>query len=342
MQSKHTERYFFFGLLLVTFVFTFFIFRPFWVVIVLGGCFAVVLQPVYRFFKKMKFPSWLASFLTVVLFTVLVCGPLFGLGAIIFNQSQDLYGNIVQNGSIPSIDSLNGSIQKILPAGITFDLNQKANDLVYTLYGNLGNIFSATLLTILSFLLTLLAIFYILRDGAEWKKTLIALSPLSDKDNLKIINRLAKAIRGVLLGYLMVAVLQGVFMGAGLTIFGVPDPALWGVAGAIGAIIPPLGTSIVAIPAVIYLFATGHLAAAIGLSVWCFITVGGIYNFLNPYIVGNRINLPPFLILFSVLGGAFLLGPIGILVGPLSVSLLHILVSIYHDEFQKNPNPDAA
>ena len=142
------------------------------------------------------------------------------------------------------------------------------------------------------------------------------------------------AINGVIKGYLLVAVIQGSLMGIGLAIFGVPSPALWGVIAAIGALTPTLGTSIVSIPAVIFLFVSGHTGEAIGLTVWSLALVGMIDNFLNPYIVGNKIKIPPFLILFSVLGGLSLLGPVGILIGPLAVSLLYTLISIYRSEFQ--------
>jgi predicted PurR-regulated permease PerM len=60
-----------------------------------------------------------------------------------------------------------------------------------------------------------------------------------------------------------------------------------------------------------------------------------IDNFLSPIIVGKKIKIPPLLILFSVLGGIVLLGPIGVLIGPLVVSLLDTLISIYRDEFNQ-------
>jgi predicted PurR-regulated permease PerM len=57
-------------------------------------------------------------------------------------------------------------------------------------------------------------------------------------------------------------------------------------------------------------------------------------NILTPYIIGQKLNIPPFLILFSVLGGISLLGPVGFLIGPIVVSLLYTLVDIYRSEFQ--------
>jgi predicted PurR-regulated permease PerM len=99
--------------------------------------------------------------------------------------------------------------------------------------------------------------------------------------------------------------------------------------------VPSVGTGLVAIPAILYLFAIGHAGAAIGLAIWSALLVGTIDNLLNPIVVGKNINVPPLLILFSVLGGISLLGPVGILIGPLTVSLLYALVSLYrHREIQ--------
>lgn len=331
------ERYFFFGLLLATLIFTFFIFQPFWIVLVVGASFAIVLRPVFEWFKaKLRFPAWLASLCTVLFFTILICGPLLGIGAIIFNQSQELYQSILGGEGIPSLASVDQSIQKFLPDGIDFDLDERLNEMIYSLSNNIGKIFGATLNTILSFVLMLLAIFYFLKDGSEWKKSLITLSPLADSDDVKIINKLSLAVNGVIKGYILIAIIQGTLMGMGLAIFSVPNPALWGVVAAIGSLIPTIGTALVSIPAAIFLFATGQTGAAIGFTIWAFAIVSTVDNLLNPYIVGNKINIPPFLILFSVLGGVALLGAVGILIGPIAVSLLYTLVSIYRQEFQQN------
>ena len=160
---------------------------------------------------------------------------------------------------------------------------------------------------------------------------MLQLSPLSGVDDEKILGRLTKTINGVIKGYLLIALIQGILMGIGLTIFHVPDGALWGVVAGITSIIPPLGTAVVSVPAVIFLFVTGHIGAAIGLLIWAILIVGTGDNVLNPYIVGHRIDIPPFLILFSVLGGIALLGPVGILIGPLTISLLYALTEIYQN-----------
>ena len=337
MQTKIIERYFFFGLLLTTFIFTFFIFRPFWVVLVLGLCFSIVLYPIYEWLTKRHLPNWLASLLTVIFFVIVVCGPLFGIGVLVFNQSQDVYHIVTDNGNTrPFLSAVETKINNILPNGMTFDINQKATEVVSYLSKNIASIFTTTVSAFFSFVLILLIIFYFLKDGAQWRKAIIVLSPLGDEDDERIISRLAQSVNGVIKGSLFIAIIQGTLLGIGLWFFGISHPALWGVVAAITSLIPTLGTSLVSVPSIIFLFVTGQTASAIGLLIWAGLMVGMIDNFLGPLIVSKKINISSLLILFSVLGGISLLGPVGVLVGPLTVSLLYTLISIYRNEFKKN------
>jgi predicted PurR-regulated permease PerM len=336
MQPKIIEKYFFFGILFATLVFAFFIFRPFWIVLVLGASFSIVLYPVYIWLKKRVLRDWLAALITLFFFIVVLCIPLFGIGSIVFNQSQNLYSSIVNNhgNAGPLINSIGNKINKILPRGVSFDMNEKVSSFISFLKDNIANIFSATIAVLFSFILLLLTIFYFLKDGENWKKTLVELSPISDGNDKKILDKLSQTINAVLKGYLLIFFIQGTLMGIGLAIFHVPNPAIWGVVAGIASIIPPMGTAVVSVPAVIFLFATGNTGLAIGLLIWAVLIVGMGDNLLNPYIVGHKINIPPFLILFSVLGGISLLGPVGILIGPLTVSLLYTLTEIYQSEFK--------
>lgn len=341
MQTKIIERYFFFGLLLATFVSTFFIFRPFWIVLVLSIAFSIVLYPIYEWFKRRGLPSLLSSLLTIFLFAIILLGPISGIGVLVFNQSQDVYEEVVNGENVGSfIDSIDNTINKILPTDITFDLKEKAADLVLYISNNIAKIFSTTLSAFFSLILIFLSIFYFLKDGAKWRQALIELSPLSDKDDRKIIMRLERAVNGVLKGYLLIAIIQGVLMGVGFWIFGIPNGALWGVVAAIASLVPMIGTAFISVPAIIFLFATGQDVMALGFLIWSLVIVGTVDNFLNPLIVGSKINIPPLFILFSVLGGIVVLGPIGVLIGPLAVSLLYTLLSIYKKEFEQDPiNP---
>jgi predicted PurR-regulated permease PerM len=338
MQTKIIEKYFFFGLLIATFIFTFFIFQPFWIIIVLGISFAIVLYPIYEWLCRRGLPATLSSLMVVALFTILVCGPLLGIGALVFKQSQSVYQKVLNSNlnASPVLDKVNYKVNSVLPEGVSFDMNQKATEFVSYVSSHITTIFSSTISAFFSFILMLLIIFYLLKDGARWRESIISLSPLTKDDDEKIISRLTLAVNGVVKGSLLIALAQGVLLGFGFWIFNVPNGALWGVVAAVLSFIPTFGTSLVSIPAIIFLFVTGNTTSAVGLLVWAVVIVGLVDNLLGPLVVGRKMNIPSILIMFSVLGGIALLGPVGILVGPLVVSLLYSLISIYKNEFNKN------
>lgn len=336
METKIIERYFFFGLLLATLIFTFLIFRPFWIVLVLGVSFSIVLYPIHEWLLKRKLPSWLSALITLILFIVILCGPLLSIGTVVFKQSQNLYHAVTDNGDTRTfMGTIEKKVNQVLPTGITFDIDEKTKDFISYVSKNISSVFTATISAFFSFVLMLLIIFYVLKDGAKWKRAIVVLSPLGDKDDEKIIHRLAQAVNGVIKGSLFIALIQGLLMGLGLWMFGITNAALWGVVAAITSLIPTLGTSLVSLPAILFLFATGHTTSAIGLLIWSAVMVGTIDNLLGPFVVGKKMNIPSLFILFSVLGGISLLGPVGVLVGPLTISFLYTLISIYRNEFRQ-------
>lgn len=335
MQTKIIERYFFFGLLLITFWLSFLIFKPFLPIIIISASFSVILYPIYKKLVGWKINSGISALMTVLFFIIMICGPVLGIGVLVFNQSQDLYQSIASSGDINTYFlNFENNVKNYLPDGVELNLLSKVGELISFASKNISVIFTSTLTTLFSFFLVSISLFYFLKDGKTWRKAIIDLSPLKNEDDEKILNKLSVAIQGIINGHLLIAVIQGLLMGFGLHVAGVPNSALWGVFAGIGSLIPTVGTAIVSLPAVIFLFATGNNIGGIGMSIWAFMIVGWVDNLLNPMIIGSKIKMPQILVLFSALGGLLLLGPLGFLLGPLVISLLYALVSIYNHEFK--------
>jgi predicted PurR-regulated permease PerM len=124
-------------------------------------------------------------------------------------------------------------------------------------------------------------------------------------------------------------VIQGVLTTIGFYLFGIQHAVLWGSIAAVAALVPGFGTSIVVVPGIIFLFLSGSTNPAIGLTIWSVVIIGLVDNFLMPTFVGKKFQAHPMLILFGVLGGIFLFGPIGVFMGPLVIALLLALIDIY-------------
>lgn len=335
MQTTLGERYFIYILLAAVSVLTLAIFWPFLTVVILAVAFSVILSPFYEWIKKhiTKNISWLASILTIFLFFMVLCIPFFFIGKAVFSQIQDAYTYIVSSGSTSHfIQKIDLSINKIIPEGFTFDTYGKITEIALNLSNNITSFFASTFKTIFLFILMILSIFYLLKDGEHWKKNLLLLLPLSEENSHQIIETMKAAINRIFKGSFFIAIVQGLIMGIGLTIFGVPNAAIWGVVAGISSFIPTIGTSIVSVPAILYLFFTVGTLPAIGMAIWAMAMVGAIDDILSPYVISRNTNVSSLFILFSILGGISLMGPVGIFIGPLVISLLYSLVSIYKKE----------
>lgn len=334
MQTTSTEKYFLFVLLMITIIVTVLIFYPFLTMIILAAAFAVVLMPVYNWIKRHLWNiGWLSSIITVIIFVVCLCTPLFFIGKSVFFQTQNLYFNII-NAENPGhfVESINTSVNKILPPGFNFDVHAQISQLISSLSDNLAQFFSSTLNSIAMFALMVFSLFYLLKDGENWKKGFVNIFPLKNNDTDEILLNLKKSINRIFKGSFIIAIAQGILAWIGFTVFGVPNAIIWAVVAAIASFIPTIGTAIVTIPAMLFLFFTGMKLQALGLLIWAIVLVGTIDNVLSPYIISRDTEIPSLFILFAILGAIALMGPLGILIGPLVLSLLYSLISIYKKE----------
>lgn len=335
MKTAKNERHFLFVLLIATFVFALAIFYPFLTTLVLSAAFAVVLRPVYQWIKKRitKGVSSLASMTTIILFIILLCGPIFFIGKIVFHQTESMY-RFVANTENPSnfIQKVDTSINKLIPDGFSFDTHGKIKELVSYITSNVADYFASTFQVIILFMLMIIILYYLLKDGDKWKQTFISLCPMSEENTHEILRKLNSLINRILKGSFLIAIIQGALVGLGLYVFGVPNPALFGVVAGIASFIPTFGTSIVTVPAIIFLLATGLPIYALGLLIWSILLVGLVDNALTPYFISKNTDIPSIFILLAILGGISLMGPIGILIGPLVLSLLYSLIEIYRKE----------
>lgn len=99
----------------------------------------------------------------------------------------------------------------------------------------------------------------------------------------RFVSTIRKAIFGVLVGVVFVALIQGFLCGVGFAIAEVPQPAFWGLIAAFVAPIPFVGTALVWLPVCIWLWLTGSTVACIGLAIWCALVVAGVDNLLRPF-----------------------------------------------------------
>jgi len=333
-QQNPLASYFFGILLLGVVVLVGFIFYPYLNVFIVSLVLAVMFRPMYAKLREMLGGRGvLAAIISTIIAFAVLLGPVAFIGTRIFTEAKTLYISLARGGDIFDsfgVRNLEANIRAIAPH-LNVDLQTYIRQAIGWIVQNAGATISTASNVVLGTFLSIIILYYFFKDGHRLRGMLLRLSPLPNHYDEEIITRLSQTVNSIIRGSLVVAIIQGILTGVGFAIFGVPNAVLWGSIAAVAALIPAVGTSLVAIPAIIFLFVSGSIPQAIGLLIWSGTAVGLIDNLLGPKLIGSKARIHPVLILISVLGGIQFFGPIGFLAGPLAVSLLLSLFHIYSE-----------
>jgi predicted PurR-regulated permease PerM len=187
---------------------------------------------------------------------------------------------------------------------------------------------------LLNLFVMLYAMFFFFRDGHKILERIFYYLPLSDEDESRMLSQFASITRATVKGTLVIGVIQGGLGGIAFWVAGIEGAALWGTIMTILSIVPGIGAPLVWVPFVIFLYVNGQYLTATLLLVWCGAVVTTIDNFLRPVLVGRDSEMPDLLILIGTLGGLFLFGPIGFIVGPIICGLFLTVWDIYGTTFR--------
>jgi predicted PurR-regulated permease PerM len=327
-----------FALLLVTVgILVLLIWLPFLKLLALGAILAVLFHPVYkRLAVRFKSPGW-AAFATIILIILVVLGPLYLFGQVLFNEVVGLYGHYKAGDLVFSKDAF---VQNLPPqiqnwaADFLNDISLRLSSLAGGAFASAQSIISNVTTFVISLVLVMFTTYYLLKDGAKLKDYVDPIMPLSEEKGNVLAERIDMAISGIIKGQFLVGLAQGIVGTIGFLIFGVPQAFLWGLFTFLAALVPTFGTSLALIPAVLYLLITGHTGQGIGMAIWGIFAVGLIDNFMAPKLIGSRTNLHPLLVLFSVIGGLQFFGVLGFLLGPILMAVFMALLDTYRKDIK--------
>jgi predicted PurR-regulated permease PerM len=220
------------------------------------------------------------------------------------------------------------------------DLQQWLTNATQTVLKNVASISGGVALSalgaLIGFFLMLFLLFFMFRDGRGMFMRFQRLIPVPEEHREQLFNHLASVTRGVFYGIGLTAILQGIMVGIGFAIAGLPSPVVFGVLAAILALLPAGGAAIVWIPGMLYLGATGHWGMATFMLIWG-IVVSTSDNFLRPILVARYAPVSAFMVFVGVVGGIGAFGTIGIVVGPVFLALVAAILE-YFDEKIIEPN----
>ena len=218
-----------------------------------------------------------------------------------------------------------------------YDMDILTADNIASLNGYLVNMAQSTLQGTLSALGTVMLMYFILYfllvQGVDAEDIINDYMPLKMRNAKRLLIEFRNQVYSNAIGIPLVAMLQGLVALIGYWIFGVQSFVLFGILTAIVSVMPVVGSMAVWLPLMIYEFSQGHQNAGMGIGLWGLILVGSVDNIARFLIQKKIADVHPLITIFGVLIGVNLFGFIGIVFGPILISMFILLLRVYMDEF---------
>ena len=311
-----------------------------WAVII-----TLALRPLHqRVLHLLKGKPGFASVIMTFITLLAVIGPAVAVLVVFAGQAVDLYQSAsqgIQSGKFLELwnrtsTSLTENLRRLpLLSGIDVTgLVMKALGEVSTgLAGQIGSLLNKTLVLVIDLAVMLIALFFFFRDGESYYRSVMDMLPFSPEHKESLSQKVSATFTAVINGVFLIALFQGIMTGIGFALFGIPFSVFWGLIAAVLAVLPIGGAALVWVPGVLFLFFTGSRISSILFFIWGTILVSLPDNFLRPLLIGKKAKLPAFFLFIGILGGLNSYGLLGILFGPLVVTLLYAFVQIYREEY---------
>jgi predicted PurR-regulated permease PerM len=269
--------------------------------------------------------AWVLMLLSF--FVILV--PIGILGNILFSKISEIVTHSSQY-----LNSLKATVAQIKEkTGYEIVKPENINQLGGFLAQLLPKILGITLNTIALIGSMYFILFFMLMNGRRMEENVYEYIPLKD-GNVELIGKEVKVmVISNTIGIPLIALAQGIVGLIGYLIIGVSEPWLWFVATSIAAMMPVVGAALIYVPLTISLFAQGDTGKGIAMAVWGFGLIGLVDNLFRFMLNKKLGDIHPLITIFGVIIGVQLFGFIGLIFGPLLISMFLLLLRIYSSEF---------
>jgi len=326
--------------------------KPFISTLIVSAIVAYVLYPVYSYFHRLTGMKGFSAAVLIALILLLSSIPIIVVTGELTKESYDVYLKakkvFLETDSFEQACARNEGF--VCDFYNTFSALSEKYDLGFHLARGFSSVASTFVAKasdlilnipkiLLHMFISLFAMYYMFVQGGDMLRSLKNALPLKEEHSDKILQDFNDIIHATIYGAIVVSIIQGLVAGIGYFIFGISSPIILGLLTTVAAFIPFLGAALVWLPVSISLLINGIIAddsnmmlKAGGLVLYGALVVSTIDNFLRPKIIGDRARVHPLLILLGVFGGLALFGFVGIMIGPLLLTLFIASLKIYQQE----------
>ncbi|MBU1111739.1 MAG: AI-2E family transporter [Nanoarchaeota archaeon] len=328
-------------LFVVLIVLSYFIVKPFLIALFLAALLAYIFNPVYFWLReKTKRPNLSAFLICILIFLLIIIPAGFFVNGLIQQSysfyifsKQKLATGIFQDCQSQMCITIENFISD---PQVSFQIERLSQSITSYFVEKGSELLKTIPMLIMNGFIIFFTLFFFLRDGKNFVDRIGYYLSMKQKSYALVIGRLKEITHGIVYGYVLIAMLQGFLGGLGFLILGLPSPLFWGIVMALLALIPYLGTGFVWVPASIILIVNGIyqdqttvIIKGVILLAYGFLVVSSIDNFLRPKIIGDKAKIHPALILIGIFGGIYFFGPLGVIIGPMVLSITAVIIEVY-------------
>lgn len=290
--------------------------------------YALLRNPMVFLCARFRLRKWAAALIMMLISLVFIVLPFVWMGDQLFTRLEPFLNTTFLENTFYNIsDYLKQKFHiDILDKEIISQVSTKASALVPVILSSTFSIFTGLLIAY--FLL-----FYMFTNHRVIDLWIRNNLPVSRSNRKKIEKEINTIVKGNAIGIPLLALVQGGVAALGYWIFGAPEPVLWGVITAICSVIPVIGVLAAYGPLGIYLLSTGDTYSGVAVLLYGFVVVGLSDNVVRFMLQKKLAHVHPIITVFGVIIGINIFGFIGVVFGPLLISLFLLLLKIYKDEF---------
>lgn len=297
---------------------------PFLPALVTSAVLAALVYPGHERVRRAVDPPSAAALLSTVVVFFLVLIPMLGVSLMLVNQlgtsvdwlAREAAELLGPGGRLRGWLEVAAGQVGVDPASVSVSLSEQLQQVVGTMAGRTLSFLSGLGGWLLQAGAALFTLFYLLRDGEKLVGAVQWLIPLEGPVSARLLRRARDVTYATVYGNVVVAVVQGALGGLAFWLVGLPAAALWGTLMGLLSLLPAVSAPLVWAPAAIILLAEGEVARGLGLLAFGALVISTVDNYLRAVLVSDRAHLHPLVVFFSVLGGLFAFGAVGLFVGP--------------------------
>ncbi len=268
-----------------------------------------------------------------ILYYLLILGVPITLAVMLISPKINTF---LENPAAMLAAAKNSAMEVQQKIGFTIISEKTLNSSLDKVSAFIPTLVNSTLNIITNLAVMLFVLYYMLYNGKEMERYLNRIIPLRQENINMLASETKTMVRANALGIPMISIIQGVVATIGYFIFGVKDWGLWGFVTGVFAFFPVVGTMVVWVPLVLYMYATGSNWQATALLIYSLLVTGNVDYIARVTLLKRMGNVHPVITILGVIIGLGLFGFIGLVFGPLLLNYLIVLFEIYSNEFVEN------